>query len=230
MKITYNVKERKPFVKALEEITQCKSVYMKSPTFAYKVDCFTITKEGNIEFDDDDENLAEINTVVKVLEEKGFIAKDWNYQQEENAEEVQHFKFVASFPRETFTDVAIENLKKLVTSKESLIKKALGMDKIEVIVTDEEVKLPWIRLPYPTPDEVQHCIKFIDAFCRLAITQKRVNSKDKEVENEKYAFRCFLLRLGFIGDEFKSQRKFLLRNFKGSSSFKDGGKKDEGSE
>ena len=40
------------------------------------------------------------------------------------------------------------------------------------------------------------------------------------MDNEKYAFRCFLLRLGFIGNEFKQSRKILLSNLDGSSAFK----------
>ena len=43
---------------------------------------------------------------------------------------------------------------------------------------------------------------------------------DREVENGKYTFRCFLLRLGFIGDEYKQSRKILLSKFEGSSSYK----------
>ncbi|NCC69938.1 MAG: virulence protein, partial [Clostridia bacterium] len=54
-----------------------------------------------------------------------------------------------------------------------------------------------------------------------------VNSTEKAVENEKYAFRCFLLRLGFIGSEYKSERKILLANLTGSSAFKNGQTKDE---
>jgi hypothetical protein len=56
--------------------------------------------------------------------------------------------------------------------------------------------------------------------------QKRITATEKAVDNEKYAFRCFLLRLGFIGDEYKSDRKILLRNLKGSSAFKSGTKKE----
>jgi hypothetical protein len=61
----------------------------------------------------------------------------------------------------------------------------------------------------------------------MARNQKRINAKEKEVDNEKYAFRCFLLRLGFIGDEYKTARKILLRNFTGSSAFKSGTKAKE---
>jgi len=58
----------------------------------------------------------------------------------------------------------------------------------------------------------------------MAATQKRVTAKVKEPDNEKYAFRCFLLRLGFIGDDYKATRKILLRNLSGNSSWKAGHK------
>lgn len=53
----------------------------------------------------------------------------------------------------------------------------------------------------------------------MAKTQKRVIAKEKETENDKYAFRCFLLRLGFIGDEYKTARKILLKNLTGSGAY-----------
>jgi hypothetical protein len=56
---------------------------------------------------------------------------------------------------------------------------------------------------------------------------KRVTATAKEVENEKYAFRCFLLRLGFIGAEYKKDRKILLQNLSGSAAFRDGKKSHE---
>jgi len=54
----------------------------------------------------------------------------------------------------------------------------------------------------------------------MSVEQKRITSREKSVTNEKYAFRCFLLRLGFIGDEYKQSRKLLLANLDGSSAFK----------
>lgn len=65
-------------------------------------------------------------------------------------------------------------------------------------------------------------LHLVTAIAAMAREQKRISVQDKEVDNEKYAFRCFLLRLGFIGDEFKWQRKFLLRNLSGSAAFKSG--------
>ena len=70
---------------------------------------------------------------------------------------------------------------------------------------------------------------FIAALCDMARNQKRITATEKEVENEKYAFRCFLLRLGFIGAEYKEERKILLKNLSGSSAFKNGERKEVGS-
>ena len=55
----------------------------------------------------------------------------------------------------------------------------------------------------------------------MAKTQKRISPHRKDVENEKYAFRCFLLRLGFIGEQFKDDRKELLKYLSGNSAFKE---------
>ena len=70
--------------------------------------------------------------------------------------------------------------------------------------------------------EINHYSKFIEALCNMAIQRKRVTSTPNKSENEKYDFRCFLLRLGFIGQEYKELRKFLLRNLTGNSAFKNG--------
>ena len=59
----------------------------------------------------------------------------------------------------------------------------------------------------------------------MARNAKRVTATEKPADNEKYAFRCFLLRLGFIGAEYKEERKILLKNLSGSSAFKNGGPK-----
>ena len=78
---------------------------------------------------------------------------------------------------------------------------------------------------------VLFCIKtasafaFMSSLCQMSVNQKRITAKAKENENEKYAFRCFLLRLGFIGNEYKADRKILLKNLEGSSAFKSGAKK-----
>ena len=95
-------------------------------------------------------------------------------------------------------------------------------------VTDSTVKFPWFS--ECGADERKAYTHFVSALCELAANVKRVTAKEQETDNDKYAFRCFLLRLGFIGSEYKAERKILLRNLTGSSAFKNGGATNEVSE
>lgn len=58
--------------------------------------------------------------------------------------------------------------------------------------------------------------------CKMAKGQKRVVAKECAADNEKFAMRLFLIRLGFIGDEYKTARRILLRNLTGNSSWRSG--------
>ena len=63
----------------------------------------------------------------------------------------------------------------------------------------------------------------VSLLCKTAIQKKRVTAKERTVEGSpKYAMRCFLLSLGFIGDDYKTARKILLSRLDGSAAFKNG--------
>lgn len=130
-------------------------------------------------------------------------------------------RLVIESPLEGFTDKALENLDRLISSKAALIKKAIGTDALPVERTETTLKFPWFRFD-ATGDEAAAYTRFVGALCAAAKEQKRVNAKEKPVENEKFAFRVFLLRLGFVGDEYKAARKILLKNLSGNSAFKNG--------
>lgn len=246
MKIIYSLKERKPFVQALEEITGTKSVYKKPPTFAYEVGNLTITRDGDLEFDDnvDEDSMKDI---LNELEKRGFVAKENPYlkkpeilSEEKESSEEDHLEFdnqeesperediglTVSMPRKYFNDQALAKLKNLVTSKQTLIKKALGITELPIQVGDEKVSFPWFEIKPADEDAVTAYSHFIYALCEMAKNQNRINATEKEIENEKYAFRCFLLRLGFIGEQYKKERKILLQNLSGSAAFKNN--KDKG--
>ena len=125
--------------------------------------------------------------------------------------------------------VEVENLTKLLDAKGGLIKKALGISELPIEVLEDRAAFPWFS-ELPDTDAVQAYTHFISALCQMSKNAKRVTVTEKAVDNEKYAFRCFLLRLGFIGAEYKTERKILLKNLTGSSAFKNGGKKHEASE
>jgi hypothetical protein len=124
-------------------------------------------------------------------------------------------------PKADFTEETIENLKKIIASKETLIKKALGTNSLPVDVTDDTVDFPWFTLN-GVDSEADAYARFISALCHMAKTQKRITAKEKGLENDKFTMRLFLIRLGFIGPEYKTARSILLKNLTGNSSFKNG--------
>ena len=56
----------------------------------------------------------------------------------------------------------------------------------------------------------------------MAKTAKSASPKPQQNENPKYAMRTWLLRLGFIGDEFKTAREVLTKRLEGDCSFRHG--------
>ncbi len=53
-----------------------------------------------------------------------------------------------------------------------------------------------------------------------ALTQKSASAKKPQVENEKFAMRTYLNRIGFIGDEFKNCREHLTTHLEGSAAWR----------
>ena len=143
---------------------------------------------------------------------------------EDAADDTTHLTI--SMPRSFFTDQALDNLRRIISNKTTLIKHALGTDSLDIVVTDDKIEFPWFTLT-EEGDSAAY-MQFIPMLCEFAKVRKRVVDKVTDVDNEKYAFRCFLLRLGMIGEEYKAARKVLLRNLTGSSAFRSG--KPESSE
>ena len=219
MTITINAQgaERKRLVQTISKWLGCPAKYCGAPTFNYEVDYFTIDKNGSLSFDDSADSEV-IERLLQHIYDEGF---DIDQSCTEEDAEDEFSGICISMPRSLFTDSNLENLKALIAAKGNLIKKALGAEDLPLEITDAKVSFPWFP-GIPTPDELKAYDTFICKLCEMARNQSRISAKEKEVDNEKYAFRCFLLRLGFIGAEYKTERKILLRNLSGSSAFKSG--------
>jgi hypothetical protein len=122
-------------------------------------------------------------------------------------------------PLEGFTPEKIDILCKLVASKQSLLQKALGAEDLPIAIGQGTLDFAWFNVN-ATPEEVSAYTHLVVALCDMAKRQQRVLAVDKPVESEKYSFRCFLLRLGFIGEEYALARKILLQNLSGNGSAK----------
>lgn len=218
MKATYNVTgdERKALVRIISEVIGMKPVYMRMPTCAYVIAGITVEKDGAVVWDERTDDTT-IETVKAALSDAVFTAEE-DTQPEVTSNE---YGLVVQMPKASFTEDSLDNLHRLIEAKGSLIKKALDVKGLPITEEDDKLSFPWFTTE-PDPDEVRAYTHFIAALCEMARNQKRVTAKEKETDNDKYAFRCFLLRLGFIGADYKTERKILLRNLSGSSAFRNG--------
>ena len=213
IKINAQGAERRRLVQTISKWLGCDAKYLGVPSCAYQVDYFTIEKNGSLTFDDSADSEV-IERLLQHIYDEGF-----DIDQSHNEEDDDSYGICISMPRSLFTESNLENLKAIVAAKGSLIKKALDVDDLPLEVTETKISFPWFSA-MPVPEELKAYDTFICKLCDMARNQRRVNAAERPITNEKYAFRCFLLRLGFIGDEYKTERKILLRNLTGSSAFK----------
>lgn len=131
-----------------------------------------------------------------------------------------------SIPKDKITELGMKNLKAMIAAKGELFCKALRIENLPIEEVDDIYSFPWF-CDYIAENEVKAYTNFVSKLVENANNSKWVNAKSKKFDNEKYAFRCFLLRLGFIGDEYKEDRRILLRNLDGSSAFRVGVTKEK---
>lgn len=223
MVLHFNVKgeSRKAMVTAIEKEIGGKARYLGVPSCTYEIGNYTVGRNGELEFGDFDD-LDEVAPIIDAcVMATGITPAEW--EENRNTEETETEDLVELTVTIPFTKVNVENLTSLLEAKGNLIKDALGIADLRFEMNEDSISFPWFSKT--TPEETMIYTKFIAAICEMTMKQKRITAKPKENENEKYAFRCFLLRLGFIGDEYKADRKILLSKLSGSSAFKAGTRK-----
>jgi hypothetical protein len=230
--------ERKALVTAISEITGNNAKYMGAPSFEYRVGYYIITRDGTLDVCSEED----ISSLLAALKEREIVplempeTTDTGIEEpvsvtsvEESSEPSANVTDVMAIevPAEGFTDLAYENLSKLIAGKATLIRKAAagciadGAGTLPITRDDEKIYFPWFRFGMK-PDEVKAWSCFVRALCTAARKQKRVLLKEKPLEDgtsEKFAMRCYLLKLGFIGDEYKTARKVILEGLPGNGSY-----------
>ena len=143
--------------------------------------------------------------------------------------EIKPDRLILQMPLTGFTPEKLDNLAKLITAKAPLLKVALGAEDLPIQQTTETLDFPWFKFTDDS-ETVNANSTLINLLCKTAKEKKRITAKEKDgIDNPKYAMRCFLLSLGFIGDEYKAARKILLSRLEGNSSRKNS-KKTEASD
>lgn len=215
IRFTLESKQKPKLAQEIGNILGTAPHYERVPSCAYDIAGYRLDKEGVLHIPEGAEETAK--DLILQLRERGF------QEDAEITEEVpvQQDKLTIVIPRESITDMVLENLQKIIANKQILFQRAFRTDNTEIEITDEKINFTWF--PYTADgDELAAYTQFISRLCDMARDAKRVSSKPTETDNDKYAFRCFLLRLGFIGKEYKTARKILLRNLTGNSAFRCG--------
>ena len=242
---------RKALVTAISEELNSPAHYRGAPTFDYEVGDYQIDKAGMLEGTDNPGLVADLlglhdfkaeqeeyDTIPLAEEDKpddlaipetaalGGKVSPYHDEQEPPAyAQPEGTDLAIEVPLTGFTPDKLENLIKLVKAKETLLRTALGADALPIQQTADTLRFPWFSLEgnaQDNSDKVKAYTLLVEKLCASALQQNRVTAKEKTVENEKFAFRVFLIRLGFVGDEYRVARKILLKNLSGNSAFKNG--------
>ena len=207
MEIHYNLtgEPRKALVRVISEVLGEDVIYQGASNFAYTIEGYTVSREGTVICPD---NFArnDIDQLVDTLREQGYVPV--NIEDDTPT-------FTVEMPREGFSEEAFGNLQKIIASKATLLKKTLGTERLDVETTSDTLRIPWFTLYEGLDGEADSYTRLIAAICQMAKNQKRVTAKERDSGNDKFTMRLFLIRLGFIGDEYKTARKILLRNLTG---------------
>lgn len=198
---------RKPLVEAMSQMLGQPAIYQGAPSFAYRIGDYTVDRNGILSCEDTIHPEI-VRTLVEALRERGFVAETAN-------------QLIIEIPRAGFTGQALTNLQRIVDSKATLLKLALDTDNLEITTDGQKIYFPWFK-EHGITGEADAYIRLVSAICDMAKRQKRVTATEKPIENAKFSMRLFLIRLGFIGDEYRDARKILLRNLTGNSSWKHG--------
>ncbi|WP_195509905.1 virulence-related protein [Clostridium tyrobutyricum] len=232
--------DRKETVKVLGEHFGVKPEYMGAPSFAYQIK----SPEGIITIDKDS----------KIKNSKGVEVELEELLNDFQEEPIKEKNMVAevTFPMAGHTGITLRNLINMISSKQTLIKKALsietdivtrefveGVNNIRIVSIEDfktavleigEEKCPGISFNFEKEtlefkfikgvENAQIASQFAEALNESSKKFKHSSPKERQTDNEKYTFRTWLLRLGFIGDRYKEARNQLLSKLDGNSAFR----------
>lgn len=231
--------DRKEVVRTLSEHLDTKPKYLGAPSFAYQVGEFTVDREGKIISKAGEEVELEdiLNTDETTTIEIAFPLEDHSGRTLRNLVNMIYsrqvlikkaFEIEENIIEEDF--VRFLNLSDIETLEEfSNILEGIGMNKCRGILFDfEEGRITFnFAMEEVDSEKIKAFTEFLALLNKKSKELKYTSSKLIDTDNEKYAFRTWLMRLGMIGDEYKTTRKVLLQSLSGNGAFRKPGEKDE---
>lgn len=133
--------------------------------------------------------------------------------------------FSLFFKPERFDIGLIMNVYTIIEARRELLELALGFNEDIMIIVRDELELAF---PMDTfcPLVIEACACLLHAVHKMAAETKKARMKPCDMSNPKYQMRSWLLRLGFIGEQFERPRQTLLASLEGNGAFFDEKGKD----
>ena len=230
--------DRKEIVRVLGEHIGIKPKYLGVPSFAYQVGEYTVDREGRIRNKVGDEAELEdiLNSEKKTtdlmiaLPMEGHNGKTLRnlvnmiYSRQVMIKKV--FEIEENIVEGYFI-TAINHMDVQTTSQFIYILKERGVENCSGINFEEDKITFNITKQEIEPEEIKAFADFLSLLNKKAKELKYASDKQVNTDNEKYAFRTWLMRLGMIGDEYKATRKVLLQNLSGNGAFRKPGESHE---
>lgn len=210
---------RAEVAKLIAQATGTEARYLKAPSMAYQIGHWRLTRNAHLEGPELAQALRE------ALASRGVTITDPDVEPQPSAGEGEEAGLVIMVPAASLGERGRDNLSALMRAYGPLIARALGLPKPAGVeyVTHEDAGLvarfAWFTT-LPDAEVAAACQDFIAALVAMARAARRVSGRAPQNDNDRYAMRTFLNRLGLTGDEHKGTRRVLTRHLSGNGAWR----------
>ncbi|WP_426705021.1 DUF4314 domain-containing protein [Corynebacterium auriscanis] len=200
---------RAEVAKLIAQATGTEARYLKAPSMAYQIGQYRLTRDAHLEGPELTEQLRQVLTSRGVT----ITAPE------------KEVGLAIMVPAASLGEQGRDNLTALMRAYGPLIARALSLPApagVEYIRHEDAglvARFAWFTT-LPDAEVASACQDFITALVAMAMTARRVRGRAPQSDNDRYAMRTFLNRLGLSGDEHKATRRVLTRNLEGNGAWR----------
>lgn len=205
IEFTPNKAGRKKLAEVIAEHLGVKARYAGMPTFDYLIGEARLDRDWVLHLPDN----ADGDAITDAASAAGFAPKG------------EEYGLTLAFPTTRWDEATAAKLDALLAAKGALIAKALGIPAtpMNLNAVEETVEFAWFE-QLPNAEVIEAASVLLQLMIEHAKTATRISPKPPAPGNDKYAMRCWLLRLGMIGKGYKNARRVLLANLEGNAAWK----------
>lgn len=193
--------------------------YLKAPSMAYKIGEYLLTRDAHLQGPELTPELRE------ALTSRGVMVTSPEAEPQDPTGEAEEVRLAIMVPAAGLGEQGRDNLSALMRAYGPLIARALSLPapaSVEYIRHEDAglvARFAWFTT-LPDAEVATACQDFITALVAMAKTARRVRGRSPQDDNDRYAMRTFLNRLGLSGDEHKATRRVLTRHLSGNGAWR----------